>query len=98
MPLPIIYFIYRIIQVFFYLIESQYYFLVLQGLFGIHNYILIYLIRGKKIMLSIELVKLYNVEGRVLIQAVKRNIESKKGVRSSRLTLKSTGMGAALEM
>ena len=35
----------------------------------------IYLIRGHKVMLSQHLAKLYNVETRILIQAVKRNIE-----------------------
>ena len=35
----------------------------------------IYLIRGHKVMLSKHLAKLYNVETRILIQAVKRNIE-----------------------
>jgi hypothetical protein len=33
----------------------------------------IYLLRGQKVMLSIDLAKLYQVEPRVLIQAVKRN-------------------------
>jgi hypothetical protein len=35
----------------------------------------IYLIRGAKVMLSSDLAKLYGVESKVLIQAVKRNIE-----------------------
>ena len=35
----------------------------------------IYLIRGHKVMLSTDLAKLYGVEVRVLVQAVKRNIE-----------------------
>jgi hypothetical protein len=35
----------------------------------------IFLIRGHKVMLSIDLAELYNVEPKVLIQAVKRNIE-----------------------
>ena len=35
----------------------------------------IYLIRGGKVMLSSELAELYGVEPKVLIQAVKRNIE-----------------------
>ena len=35
----------------------------------------IYLIRGHKIMLSVDLAKLYRVETRILIQAVKRNLE-----------------------
>jgi len=35
----------------------------------------IYLIRGHKVMLDKDLAKLYNVETRILIQAVKRNIE-----------------------
>ena len=35
----------------------------------------IYLIRGHKVMLSIDLAHLYGVEPRVLVQAVKRNIE-----------------------
>ena len=35
----------------------------------------IFLIRGQKVMLSHDLAKLYEVEVRVLIQAVKRNIE-----------------------
>jgi len=35
----------------------------------------IYLIRGHKVMLSQHLAKLYNVETRILIQAVKRNME-----------------------
>lgn len=34
---------------------------------------LIYLIRGQKVMLSPHLAKLYRVEPRVLVQAVKRN-------------------------
>ena len=35
----------------------------------------IFLIRGQKVMLSVHLAVLYEVEPRVLIQAVKRNIE-----------------------
>ncbi len=35
----------------------------------------IFLIRGQKVMLSMHLAELYGVEPRVLIQAVKRNIE-----------------------
>lgn len=35
----------------------------------------IYLIRGKKVMLSPDLAELYQVEPRALVQAVKRNIE-----------------------
>jgi hypothetical protein len=35
----------------------------------------IYLIRGEKVMLSFDLAELYGVEPKVLIQAVKRNIE-----------------------
>jgi hypothetical protein len=35
----------------------------------------IYMLRGYKVMLSTYLAKLYEVEPRVLIQAVKRNIE-----------------------
>lgn len=35
----------------------------------------IYLIRGEKVMLSSDLAQLYGVEPKVLIQAVKRNIE-----------------------
>ncbi len=35
----------------------------------------IYLIRNKKVMLSVDLAELYGVETRVLNQAVKRNIE-----------------------
>jgi hypothetical protein len=35
----------------------------------------IYLIRGQKVMLSLHLAELYNVETKTLIQAVKRNIE-----------------------
>lgn len=35
----------------------------------------IFLLRGHKVMLSIHLAKLYRVEIRVLIQAIKRNIE-----------------------
>jgi len=35
----------------------------------------IYLIRGQKVMLSTHLAELYEVEPRVLVQAVKRNIE-----------------------
>jgi len=35
----------------------------------------IYLIRGEKVMLSSDLAELYGVETKVLIQAVKRNIE-----------------------
>jgi hypothetical protein len=34
----------------------------------------IFLIRGQKVMLSTDLAELYQVEARVLIQAVKRNI------------------------
>ncbi len=36
---------------------------------------LIYIIRGQKVMLSPHLAELYGVETRVLVQAVKRNIE-----------------------
>ena len=35
----------------------------------------IFLIRGQKVMLSMHLAELYEVEPRVLVQAVKRNIE-----------------------
>jgi len=35
----------------------------------------IYLIRGHKVMLSADLAKLYGVEPRVLVQAVKRNMD-----------------------
>jgi len=35
----------------------------------------IFLIRGHKVMLSIDLAELYNVEPKVLTQAVKRNVE-----------------------
>ena len=35
----------------------------------------IYLIRGQKVMLSVHLADLYQVEPKVLVQAVKRNIE-----------------------
>jgi hypothetical protein len=35
----------------------------------------IYLLRGQKVMLSMELATLYGVEPRVLVQAVKRNIK-----------------------
>jgi ORF6N domain len=35
----------------------------------------IFLIRGMRVMLSIDLAELYDVEPRVLVQAVKRNIE-----------------------
>ncbi|MCX5666710.1 MAG: ORF6N domain-containing protein [Candidatus Omnitrophica bacterium] len=35
----------------------------------------IYIIRGQKVMLSTHLAKLYGVETRILIQAVKRNVE-----------------------
>ncbi len=35
----------------------------------------IYLLRGHKVMLSNDLADLYEVEPRVLVQAVKRNIE-----------------------
>jgi hypothetical protein len=35
----------------------------------------IYLIRGHRVMLSIDLASLYGVEPRVLVQAVKRNID-----------------------
>ena len=35
----------------------------------------IYLIRGHKVMLSTDLARLYEVEPRALIQAIKRNIE-----------------------
>ncbi len=36
---------------------------------------LIFLVRGQKIMLSTHLAELYSVESRILVQAVKRNIE-----------------------
>ena len=36
---------------------------------------LIFLVRGQKIMLSTHLAKLYGVEPRILVQAIKRNIE-----------------------
>lgn len=36
---------------------------------------LIFLLRGQKVMLSTHLAELYGVESRVLVQAVKRNIE-----------------------
>lgn len=35
----------------------------------------IFIIRAKKVMLSVHLAKLYGVEAKVLMQAVKRNIE-----------------------
>ena len=35
----------------------------------------IFMIRGHKVMLSTDLAKLYGVETRILIQAVKRNIQ-----------------------
>jgi hypothetical protein len=35
----------------------------------------IYLIRGEKVMLDQDLASLYGVETRVLVQAVKRNVE-----------------------
>ena len=35
----------------------------------------IYLLRGQKVMLNIDLGELYKVESRALIQAVKRNID-----------------------
>jgi hypothetical protein len=35
----------------------------------------IFLIRGQKVMLSTDLAQLYGVEPRVLVQAVKRNID-----------------------
>ncbi|MBI5681739.1 MAG: ORF6N domain-containing protein [Deltaproteobacteria bacterium] len=35
----------------------------------------IYMIRGHKIMISTDLAELYEVEPRVLVQAVKRNID-----------------------
>ena len=35
----------------------------------------IFLIRGHKVMLSIQLAKLYGIETRILNQAVKRNIK-----------------------
>ena len=35
----------------------------------------IFLIRGQKVMLSVHLAELYEVEPRVLVQAVKRNLE-----------------------
>ena len=35
----------------------------------------IYLIRGQKVMLSTHLAELYEVESKVLVQAIKRNIE-----------------------
>jgi len=36
---------------------------------------IIFLIRGRKVMLSPHLAELYDIEPRVLVQAVKRNIE-----------------------
>jgi hypothetical protein len=36
---------------------------------------MIFLVRGQKIMLSTHLAELYGVEARILVQAVKRNIE-----------------------
>jgi len=36
---------------------------------------IIFLIRGQKVMLSPHLAELYNIEPRVLVQAVKRNID-----------------------
>jgi hypothetical protein len=35
----------------------------------------IFLLRGQKVMLSADLARLYNVEPRALVQAVKRNLE-----------------------
>ncbi len=35
----------------------------------------IFLLRGQRVMLSMDLAELYGVEPRVLVQAVKRNIE-----------------------
>ena len=35
----------------------------------------IYVIRGQKVMLSADLAKLYQVEPRALVQAVKRNLD-----------------------
>jgi len=35
----------------------------------------IYLIRGHKVMLSTDLAQLYEVPAKVLVQAVKRNVE-----------------------
>jgi hypothetical protein len=35
----------------------------------------IFLVRGQKVMLSMHLAELYEVEPRALVQAVKRNIE-----------------------
>ena len=40
---------------------------------------IIFLIRGQKVMLSPHLAELYNIEPRVLVQAVKRNINSLPG-------------------
>jgi ORF6N domain-containing protein len=64
----------------------------------------IYLLRGQKVMLSPHLAELYGVEPRVLIQAVKRNIErfpddfmfqltpeEARGSRSQIVTLKNPG-------
>lgn len=39
----------------------------------------IFVIRGKKVMLSAHLAELYDVEAKALIQAVKRNIERFQG-------------------
>jgi hypothetical protein len=48
----------------------------------------IYLLRGQKVMLSIDLAGLYQVEPRVLIQAVKRNIDRFPGDFMVQLTWK----------
>jgi len=47
----------------------------------------IFLIRGHKVMLSQDLARLYGVEPKVLIQAVKRNIGRFPGDFMFRLTL-----------
>ncbi|MDP2928542.1 MAG: ORF6N domain-containing protein [Candidatus Omnitrophota bacterium] len=50
----------------------------------------IYLIRGHKVMLSQHLAKLYNVETRILVQAVKRNRERFPGDFMFQLTSEET--------
>jgi hypothetical protein len=42
---------------------------------SIHIQDYVYVLRGRKVMLSHDLARLYEVEPKVLIQAIKRNIE-----------------------
>ncbi|MEI6809156.1 MAG: ORF6N domain-containing protein [bacterium] len=48
----------------------------------------IYLIRGRRVMLSTDLARLYGVETKVLMQAVKRNIKRSHWTLCSRLSRK----------